>query len=95
MLRGLGRLHQDSHGAVHAGRAAMGKGSFAVFAINEAAVFEVAKRQANRDAADVEFAAKLVFARDGEGGLLVFIEDLFGQRSNQAGTGCGRTLGRH
>jgi len=42
-----------------------------MFAVDEAAIFQVAQGQSNRDPAQIESPAKLMLARDREGRLLV------------------------
>ncbi len=52
------------------------KCSFAVFAVDQAAVLKITQGQPDRNTADVETAAKLVLARDGKRGWIIPAENL-------------------
>jgi len=69
-------------------RAAIGKSSLPMLAVNEAAILEVTQRKPDCNTTDTKSSTKLVFAGDGKGGLLVPGKNFFGYRGDKTGSGC-------
>jgi len=65
----------------------MGKSALAMFAEDKTAIFEVTQSQSDCNTTDIKAAAELMFAGDGERGLLVAAEDFLRHGGNQLGPG--------
>ena len=73
----------------------MGKSAFAVFAINEAAIFQVAQRESDRHPADVKTPAQLMFTGNRKRRWLRALQNFLRQRVYQSGACGGRALSGH
>jgi hypothetical protein len=69
-------FHQDAEVPMNARAAPMRKCTFAVLAVNQATVLEVAQRQPDCDTADTESTTELVLARNGKRGGIIPAKNL-------------------
>ncbi len=69
--------------------ATMGKGSFAMFAVDQASVLEVPQSEANCNTADLKTTAQLMFTGNSERRRIIPAENLLRDGGNQTST-CGR-----
>jgi len=70
---------------MNARRIAIRERSLAVLAINEAAIFEIAKSKTDCNTADVKLPAKLVLAGNWERRLFVFVQYFLSDRVYKPG----------